>query len=174
MAIPEHGSGSGSRVRGALSSLKRALAGLTAVDKAFIRFKLALGIMLMVPLIQLPSIRDNTTFIFLVFWFAVTVIGFCVSISGLLMGAGAKKYETRHRGYRTEVIGLWLLFAGPAVFAAIMAGLWIITGQQRAVAVLLSVVICLAVHARIVMVQTADRTRAALLDYLEEGTRDDV
>lgn len=156
-------------VRRALGQLKHTLASLTPVDRAFIEFKASLGILLMIPLVQLPSIRDNTTIIFLVLWFAVTVIGFWVSIAGLVMSAGAQNYERKHRGFRTEIIGLWLLFAGPAVFAAIMAGLWVVSGQQRAVAVMFAVVICLAIRARMVMVKTADRTRSALLGYLEDA-----
>jgi hypothetical protein len=156
-------------IRGTLRHLKHTLASLTPVDRAFIEFKASLGILLMVPLVQLPSIRDNTTVIFLVLWFAVTVIGFWVSIAGLLMSAGAQKYETKHKGFRTEIIGLWLLFAGPAVFAAIMAGLWVVSGQQRAVAVMFAVVICLAIRARMVMVKSADRTRSALLRYMEDA-----
>lgn len=156
-------------VRGALQHLKHALVSLTPVDRAFLQFKASLGILLMIPLVQLPSIRDNTTVYFLVLWFAVTVIGFWISIAGLLMSAGAKKYETKHRGFRTEIIGLWLLFAGPAVFAAIMAGLWVVSGQQRAVAVAFAVVICLAVRARIVMVRSADRSRTVILSYLEDA-----
>lgn len=169
MVIPEHSRGSDSRVRGALKGLRRALSGLTPVDRAFIQFKAALGILLMVPLVQLPSIRDNTTVIFLVLWFAVTILGFWVSVIGLFMGAGAQRYETRHKGFRTEIIGLWLLFAGPAVFAAIQAGIWMVTGRNTAVAVLFALVICLAVRARMVMIRTADRTRSALLSYLEDA-----
>lgn len=166
MAIPESSNASDSRV---LEGLRRSLSGLTPVDKAFIQFKAALGILLMVPLVQLDSVKNNTTFIFLVIWFAVTVLGFWVSLAGLFMSAGAQKYDIRLRGFRIEMIGLWLLFAGPAVFAALMAGVWIITGQQRAVAVLFAVVICLAVRCRMVMVRSADRTRTALLNYLEGG-----
>jgi hypothetical protein len=135
------------------------------VDKAFVQFKAALGILLMIPLVQLESVRNNTTFLFLVIWCAVTLLGFWVSLAGLLIA----KHEAGHRGFRIEMIGLWLLFAGPAVFAALMAGVWVITGEQRAVAVMFAVVICLAIRARMVMVRTADRTRTALLQYMEDG-----
>lgn len=163
MAIPGGETASGSRVWGTLKGLRVALSRLTPVDKAFIQFKAALGILLMIPLVQLPSVRDNTTMIFLVLWCAVTVIGFWVSLIGLIMSA-----QTRDTGYRIELIGLWLLFAGPAVFAALMAGVWIITGEQRAVAVMFAVVICLAVRARMVMIRTADKTRQALASYMKD------
>lgn len=166
MAIPGDSASPDSRVRG---TLRRAFSGLSPVDRAFIQFKAALAILLMIPLVQLDSVRNNTTLIFLVVWFAVTVLGFWVSLTGLLMSTGAQNYEVRHRGFRTEMIGLWLLFAGPAVFAALMAGLWIATGQQRAVAVMFALVICLAVRCRMVMVRTADRTRAALLNYMQDA-----
>lgn len=167
MAVPDGSNASDGRVRAALKNLKHALAGLTPVDRAFIQFKAALGILLMIPLVQLPSIRDNTTAVFLVIWCAVTILGFWISIIGLIMGA--QKYETRHTGFRVEMIGLWLLFAGPAVFAAIEAGVWIVTGRQTAVAVVFAVVICLAIRARMVMVRTADRSRTVIFSYLEDG-----
>jgi Na+-driven multidrug efflux pump len=164
MAIPDGSNASDSRVRGALRGVHRALSALSPVDRAFIQFKASLGILLMVPLVQLPSVRDNTTVFFLVLWCAVTILGFWISLTGLIMGA-----QNRRRGFRVEMFGLWLLFAGPAVFASLMAGLWIITGQQRAVAVMFAVVICLAVRARMVMIRMADKNRAALYHYMEDG-----
>ena len=170
MAIPEGSNAPDSRLWGALKKVHCTLSGLSRVDWAFVHFKAALGILLMIPLVQVQTIQNNTTLIFLVLWCVVTIIGFWVSIIGLIMGA--QKYETRHKGLRLELVGLWLLWAGPAVFAAIQAGVWIVTGKPAAVAVAFPLVICLAIRARMVMVKTADRSRTVIYRIPEDADED--
>jgi hypothetical protein len=171
MAIPESSNASDSRLQGTLKNLRHTLSALSPVDRAFIAFKASLGILLMVPLVQLPSVQDNTTTLFLAVWCAITFIGFWISLAGLLISAN-KQYEDRHRGFRIEMIGLWLLFAGPAVFAAIMLGVWVIGGEQRATALAFAVVICLAIRARMAMVSEAHKKRTVIV-YPEDFPDED-
>lgn len=68
--------------------------------------------------------------------------------------------------------GLVLLMIGPAVFAAIQAGLWITTGDSKAVAIGFCYVIMAAILARMVMVKGAAKSRTVIYRYTE-GTEND-
>jgi uncharacterized membrane protein len=154
------------RLRGLMTAVGR----LTRVDWAFVHFKAALGIMLMTPLVQLDSIKHSTTVWFLCIWATLTLIGFWVSVVGLVMSA--QKYDTRHKGFAVEMTGLVLLMLGPAVFAAIQAGIWYETGQQKAVAITFCYVIMAAIFARMVMVKGAAKSRTVIYRYTEEVEND--
>jgi uncharacterized membrane protein len=148
-----------------MTRLITALGRLTRTDWAFIHFKAALGIMLMTPLVQLESLKSTTTIWFVCVWASVTIIGFWVSVAGLVMSA--QKYETRHKGFVVEMTGLILLLIGPAVFAAIQAGVWIATGQSKAVSIAFCYVIITALIARMVMVKGAAKSRTVIYRYTE-------
>ena len=49
---------------------------LSSVDLAWLHFKVALAVLLLVPMLTSPSMQEpNTTFVFLVAWFWVCVAG---------------------------------------------------------------------------------------------------
>ncbi|QKY78976.1 membrane protein [Arthrobacter phage Jinkies] len=153
-----------------MTRIVTALGRLTRTDWAFVHFKAALGILLMTPLVQLESLKSSTTVWFLCVWATVTIIGFWVSVAGLVMSA--QKYETRHKGFVVEMTGLVLLLIGPAVFAAIQAGVWISTGQSKAVSIAFCYVIITALVARMVMVKGAAKSRTVIYRYKESLTDD--
>jgi hypothetical protein len=148
----------------------RAFGRLTRTDWAFLHFKAALGILLIIPLTQLSQIKENTSVIFLCVWATLTIVGFWVSVVGLVMSA--QRYEMRHRGFQWEMTGLFLLMSGPAAFAAVETGIWIATGHQKAVAVAFAYVIMAAIIARMVMVKGAAKSRTVIYKYTEKA--DDV
>ena len=145
----------------------RAFGRLTRTDWAFIHAKFALGILLMTPLVQLNSLKSSTSVAFLCLWASLTLIGFWVSVVGLVMSA-QHDMEIRHNGFRTEMTGLVLLLIGPAVFAAIQAGVWIETGDNKAVAIAFCYVIIAFVIARMVMVKSAAKSRTVIFRYTED------
>lgn len=149
----------------------RAFGRLTRVDWAFLHFKAALGILLIIPLTQLSQIKENTSVVFLCVWASLTIIGFWVSVIGLVMSA--QKYEMRHRGFQVEMTGLFLLMSGPAAFAAVEAGIWAVTGQQKAVAITFAYVIMAAIAARMIMVKGAAKSRRIIYKYTEKADSDD-
>lgn len=123
---------------------------LTLIDAAYLHFKLALGIMLFLPLLQNPTLQQQTTGLFLLAWVIVTGVGLVVSVFGLVLGA--QDDDVRRAGVLIELVGLTLLMAGPLVFLAVQLGLWITTGQTRALAVMFPYVICAALLCRMIMV----------------------
>lgn len=145
---------------------------LTRVDLAFLHFKAAIGIMLMLPLSQLGSVQNSLTTWFIVAWLIVTWIGFWTSVVGLVLSA--QQHETRRRGFRVEMTGLCLMLAGPLVFIGVQAGIWIDTGHDKGTAIALCYVIASAILARMVMIRSAAKSRTVIYTYLEkkEGTRD--
>lgn len=154
-----------------LRCIVRAVGQLTRVDLAFIHFKFALAVLLMTPLMQLNSVKSSTTVWFLCIWASLTLLGFVVSVIGLVMSA-QHDIKTRHNGFRTEMSGLVLLLVGPAVFAAIQAGVWYETGDSKAVAIAFCYVIIAAVYARMVMVKSAAKSRTVIYRYTEDVTDD--
>lgn len=154
-----------------LTKIKTALSHMTRTDWAFLHFKAALGILLMIPLVQLESLRHNVSTTFLCVWATLTIIGFWVSVVGLVMSA--QKHKIRHRGFVVEMTGLVLLMIGPAVFAAVQAGLWITSGQSKAVAIGFAYVIMAAILARMVMVKGAAKSRTVIYKFTESAEGDD-
>jgi uncharacterized membrane protein len=139
---------------------------LTRTDLAFLHFKAAIGIMLMLPLTQLGSVQNSLTTWFIVAWLIVTWLGFWVSVVGLVLSA--QQHETRRTGFRVEMTGLCLMLAGPLVFIGVMAGIWIDTGQDKGTAIALCYVIASAILARMVMIWTAAKSRTVIYRYLEK------
>lgn len=154
-----------------MTRLIGALSRLTRTDWAFIHFKAALSVLLMAPLAQLDSLKSNTTVWFICIWATLTIIGFWVSIVGLIMSA-QREYKTRHDGFRVEMTGIVLLVIGPAAFAAVQAGVWIVTGQSKAVSIAFCYVIITALIARMVMVKGAAKSRTVIYRYTENLEND--
>lgn len=128
---------------------------LTKTDIAYLHFKLALGIMLYIPLLQSPSLQAQTSGIFLTIWAAVTGCGLLVSLCGLVLGA--QDGESRKVGIGIELAGLTLLMGGPAAFMAVQVGLLFTGGRTSGLAVMFPYVICAALVCRIVMVADAKK-----------------
>lgn len=126
---------------------------LTRLDLAYLHFKLALGLMLFVPLIQSPSLTGSTTGLFLIVWALVTGVGLVVSVIGLVMGS--QHAEARRKGIITELVGLTLLMAGPTVFLAVQVGLLVTGGKVSGLAIMFPYVIAAALLCRMVMVNDA-------------------
>lgn len=131
---------------------------LTWVDIAFLHFKAALAFMLYVPLLQSPSFLKGVTGMFFVIWLCVTVAGFLVSIFGLILGA--QRESTRHTGFRWEMVGLWLILAGPAAFLGSQIGLWLTPGVKdpSGLAIMFPYLIIAAILARMAMIKAAMKT----------------
>lgn len=156
---------------GKSEALIQAFGRLTRTDWAFLHFKASIGIMLMVPISQLESIKDATNQLFIVAWLGVTLLGFWISLVGLVLSA--QRGSTRRRGFQVEMIGLILLLSGPVVFLLIQAGLWHTTGRDRGLAMMFCYVIASAILARMVMVKSAAKSRTVIFRYKEEGVADD-
>ena len=123
---------------------------LTRTDVAYLHFKAALGIMLYIPILQNPSLQQQTSGLFLLAWVIVTGVGLLVSVFGLVLGA--QHDEVRRAGVWIELLGLTLLLAGPLVFLAVQAGLWITDGHPRGLAVMFPYVVIAALICRMMMV----------------------
>lgn len=142
-----------------------ALSGLTRTDWAFVHFKAALGLLWMIPLLQVSNVTTSTSPAFLWTWAIVTFVGFWVSIVGLVMSA--QTFDTRRTGFRVEMTGLCLLAAGPLVYIALQVGIWITTGQQRLLALTFGYVMLSALVTRMVMIKSAAKSRTVIYRYTE-------
>ncbi|UUG69982.1 membrane protein [Arthrobacter phage Bauer] len=148
-----------------IERIRRTLSGLTCTDWAYIHFKAALGLLWIIPLTQIAYLKTSTSPWFIVAWGALTSIGFIVSVTGLIMSA--QKYETRRRGFRVEMTGLWLMMLAPAVYGMIQIGLLITTGHDRWIAIAFAYIICSAIVPRMVMIKAAAKSRTVIYKYTE-------
>jgi hypothetical protein len=123
---------------------------LTRTDLAYLHFKAALGIMLFVPILQNPSLQQQTTGLFLLACVIVTGVGLAVSLMGLVLGA--QEDDVRRAGIWIEMIGLTLLMAGPLVFLAVQVGIGMAGGRWSGLAIMFPYVVIAALVCRIVMV----------------------
>lgn len=153
-----------------IDGARRVLSGLTRTDWAFIHFKASLGLLWMIPLAQTATLKSNTTPVFLWVWAIITFLGFWVSIVGLVMSA--QRFDVRHTGFRVEMAGLFLLAAGPVVYIALQAGLWVTTGQPRLVQIAFAYVIVAAIATRMVMIKSAAKSRTVIYRYTERRPDD--
>jgi hypothetical protein len=148
-----------------MNRIRNTLAGLTRTDWAWVHFKAALGLLWIIPLTQIAYLQSSTAPWFILIWGLVTTSGFFVSITGLVMSA--QRYETRRRGFRIEMAGLWLMMAAPAVYGLIQIGLLLATGQGRWIAIAFAYIICSALIPRMVMIKAAARSRTVIYRYSE-------
>lgn len=123
---------------------------LTRLDLAYLHFKIALGVMLYLPILQSPSLQNQTNGIFLMVWVVVTGAGLLVSLTGLLLGA--QDGQPRRLGIALELAGLTLLMAGPGVFMAVQIGIMATGGRTSGLAIMFPYVILAALACRMVMV----------------------
>lgn len=145
--------------------LLTAISRLTRTDLAFIHFKAALSLLLMIPLVQATTVQNTTNLMFVAAWFGMTLLGFCVSVVGIVLSA--QDGTIRRTGFRVEMAGLWLLLSGPLVFGLIQVGRWWTTGQPVTVTVALCYVIASAILARMVMIKSAAKSRTVIFRYTE-------
>lgn len=129
---------------------------LTKTDVGWLHFKVALAIMLFVPLWQSPSFAATVTGILLLAWALVSSLGVLMSVAGLVLSAQNELW--RQKGFRIEMTGLWLLMAGPMTFSAVQIGLLITTGRGSWLGVMFPYVIAAAIFCRMQMVRMAMRT----------------
>ena len=146
---------------------KRALNHLTPVDWVFVNFKIALGILWPVFYFSGDSVRPaGTGGLFLWLWCTFTVVGFLVSLTGLIMAAQPRRF--RIPGRQIEIAGIWLFLGGPVCYGIIQATLWWNTGDAlRGAQVALAYALTAALVARVLIV--GDGVRQAAI-RTEEGT----
>jgi hypothetical protein len=130
---------------------------LTKIDLAWLHFKAALAYMLFVPLLQSPTFTQSVTGLVFLVWAIVSALGVLVSVVGLVLGA--QREELRHKGFRIEMIGLWLLMAGPLAFLAVQVGLFFTGGRWSGLGMMFPYVIAASIVARMMMVKASMRTR---------------
>ena len=146
-------------------SLREALRGMTRTDWAFVHFKAALGLLWIIPLLKSPSVQGNTPAWFILAWMALFILGFLVSLVGLVMSAQA--FQTRRTGFRVEMTGLVLLMSGPAIYGLVQAGVWITTGVDRSAVIAFAYIICAGLLPRMVMIKAAAKSRTVIYRYTE-------
>lgn len=101
---------------------KRVLHHLTAVDWAFLNVKISLGLVWPLFFFSGDSLLPaGTGGLFLWLWCACTVLGFIVSVTGLIMAAQPSKCHAR--GRRVELAGIWLFLGGPVCYGILQLGL---------------------------------------------------
>ena len=107
---------------------KRVLAHLTPVDWWFVSAKVALGIMWPAFYFSSDPIRPQWTGgMFLWLWCAFTVVGFIVSLAGLVLAAQPRRF--RFSGRQIEIAGIWLLLCAPVCYAIMQAALLVERGN---------------------------------------------
>lgn len=151
-------------------SIREALRGLTRTDWAFVHFKAALGLLWVIPLVKSPAVQGNTPLWFILAWMALFILGFLVSLVGLVMSA--QTFQTRRNGFRVEMTGLVLLMSGPAIYMLVQAGVWITSGVDRSTAIVFGYIICAALLPRMVMIKAAAKSRTVIYRFTESVDND--
>lgn len=151
-----------------MTSPRTILAGLTRTDWAYVHFKAALGLLWIIPLSRSIYLQATTSPWFILLWGFITTAGFFISVTGLVMSA--QKFKTRRNGFVVEMVGLWLIMAGPLVYGAIQIGLMVTTGQDRWIAAAFAYIICAALIPRMVMIKAAAKSRTVIYRYSERVT----
>ena len=143
---------------------KRILHHLTPVDWMFVNFKVALGIVW--PFFYFtgnPARPEGTDGFFLYLWCAFTVIGFTVSLTGLILAAQPRRYC--YSGRQIEIAGIWLFLGGPVCYGILQAGLLQETGEPlRGAQIALAYALTSALAARILIVKDGVRRAAVIAD----------
>lgn len=145
---------------------KRALNHLTPVDWAFVGVKVSLGIIWPVCYFSGDSVRPaGIGGLFLWLWCGFTVVGFLVSLAGLVMAAQPTRF--RIPGRQVEVAGIWLFLGGPVCYGIVQTGLlWESHDPIRGAQIALAAALTSALVARVFIVKDGVR-RAAI--RTEEG-----
>lgn len=139
---------------------KRVLHHLTPVDWAFVNVKISLGIVWPVFYFSADPVRpQGTDGIFLYLWCACTVIGFIVSVTGLILAAQPRRF--RYSGRQIEIAGIWLFLGGPVCYGILQAGLLVETHNSiRGAQIALAYALAAALVARVFMVRDGVRQEA--------------
>ena len=154
---------------------------LPPAEWAWLHFKIALGLMLVIPMAASPTITQNTTYVFLLIWVIFIGIGTLFSAAGLFLG-NQYDVDQKRRGYKFEMTGLILMMAGPLVFMLVQFGLWVESGGNKLLAIAFPYVIIAALVARMAMLRTKASQGTVIVRYLsrdeiaagEKDARDDV
>lgn len=148
-----------------MHKLRDVLRGLTRIDWAYVHFKAALGLLWIIPLTQSAYLQHATGTWFILIWGFLTTLGFCVSVTGLVMSA--QKFETRRNGFRVEMAGLVLLMSAPAIYGLVQIGLVVTTGADRWIAIAFAYIICSAIVPRMCMIKAAAKSRTVIYRFTE-------
>lgn len=148
--------------------IKRVLGHLTPVDWAAVNMKLALGVAW--PLFYFsgsPVRPDGFDGTLLWAWCVCVIVGFVVSIAGLILAAQPRRF--RYSGRQIEMAGIWLLLGAPLCYGVLQAGLWEETGNPvRGAQVALAWAIGSALVLRLLVVKRDGVRQAA--SRMEEGS----
>ncbi|AXH44401.1 hypothetical protein PP353_gp21 [Arthrobacter phage Kumotta] len=150
--------------------VREALRGLTRTDWAFVHFKAALGLLWLIPLTKSPAVQGHAPLWFILAWMALFILGFIVSLVGLVMSA--QTFQTRRCGFVVEMTGLVLLMSGPAIYGLFQIGLALTTSTDRSTAIALAYIICAALLTRMVMIKAAAKSRTVIYRYTESADDD--
>ena len=143
---------------------------LPPAEWAWLHFKIALGLMLVIPMAASPTITQNTTYVFLLIWVIFIGIGTLFSAAGLFLG-NQYDVDQKRRGYRFEMTGLILMLAGPLVFMLVQFGLWVESGGNKLLAITFPYVIIAALVARMAMLRQKASQGTVIVRYL---SRDEI
>lgn len=143
---------------------KRVLHHLTPVDWAFVNVKVALGIVWPVFYFSADPVRpQGMDGFFLYLWCGFTVVGFVVSLTGLILAAQPRRF--RFSGRQIEIAGIWLFLGGPVCYGILQAGLLIETHNTiRGAQVALAYALAAALVGRVLMVRDGVRRAAVAME----------
>lgn len=147
---------------------KRVLSHLTAIDWTAVSMKLAIGIAWPFFYFSSDPVRlDGFDGALLWMWCLCVVVGFLVSITGLILAAQPRRF--RFSGRQIEMAGIWLLLGAPFCYAILQCGLWVETGNPiRGAQVALAWALGSALVGRLLVVKRDGVRQAAI--RMEEGT----
>ena len=107
---------------------KRVLGHLTGIDWAAVSMKLAIGIAWPFFYFSSSPVRlEGFDGALLWMWCLCIIVGFLVSITGLILAAQPRRF--RFSGRQIEMAGIWLLLGAPLCYGILQAGLWHETGN---------------------------------------------
>lgn len=142
------------KVRAGLQQTRKILSGLTALDWVMINFKISMGFVwpIAFSFASPEALTRNLGLVFLGFWMTAAAVGMVVSMTGLVMSA--QSGMTRLRGFRIELVGLFIFAAGPLVYFAAQIGILIQEPTPvRLAQIALSYALCCAILVRILIVR---------------------
>lgn len=153
---------------------------LPAAEWAWLHFKVALGLMLVIPMASSSTLQQSTTWVFLLVWVIFIAIGTAASAIGLFLG-NQFDVDQKRRGYRFEMTGLILMLAGPLVFMLVQIGLLVESGGNKGLAISFPYVIIAALIARMALLRAKASRGTVIVRYLssdeiaagEKDARDD-
>lgn len=139
---------------------KHVLHHLTPVDWIFVNFKVALGIVWPFFYFSGDPVRpQGTDGFFLYLWCGFTVVGFIVSLTGLILAAQPRRF--RYSGRQIEIAGIWLFMGGPVCYGILQAGLLVDDGNTvRGAQIAMAYALTAALAARILIVKDGVRQEA--------------